>query len=49
MAEFMGQMIIDNLEGGKYTYNYVTDKRSDLKTGIDAYLILKERADLIVV
>ena len=48
MAEFMAQMIIDNPVGGKYTYNYVIGKRPDLKVGIDAYLTLKERTDLIV-
>jgi hypothetical protein len=48
MSEFMAQMIIDNPEDGKYTYTYVTGKRPDLKTGIDAYLTLTERTDLII-
>ncbi len=39
----MGQRIID----GAYTYDYVISKRPDLKTGIDAYLTEKGRADLI--
>ncbi|WP_243299144.1 hypothetical protein [Bacillus litorisediminis] len=43
MADYMGQRIID----GAYTYDYVISKRPDLKTGIDAYLTEKGRADLI--
>lgn len=43
MAAYIGQRIID----GAYTYDYVISKRPDLKTGIDAYLIEKERGDLI--
>ena len=43
MAAYMGQRIID----GVYTYDYVIIRRSDLKTGIDAYLTEKGRADLI--
>lgn len=43
MAAYMGQRIID----GAYTYDYVISKRPDLKEGIDAYLISKDRADLI--
>lgn len=43
MANYMGQRIID----GAYTYEYVMLKRSDLKTGIDAYLISKDHGDLI--
>jgi hypothetical protein len=43
MAEYMGQRIID----GAYTYNYVISKRSDLKAGIDAYLVSQGRQDLI--
>lgn len=39
----MGQRIID----GIYSYDYVISKRPDLKTGIDAYLISKDREDLI--
>jgi len=43
MAAYMGQRIIDEF----YTYEYVISKRLDLKEGIDAYLISKEREDLI--
>jgi hypothetical protein len=43
MALYMGQRIID----GVYTYEYVISKRPDLKEGIDAYLISKDRQDLI--
>ncbi|MCM3404894.1 hypothetical protein [Cytobacillus oceanisediminis] len=43
MADYMGQRIIDEA----YTYDYVISKRPDLKQGIDAYLISKEKADLI--
>jgi hypothetical protein len=43
MAAYLGQRIID----GAYTYDYVIPKRPDLKEGIDAYLIEKERPDLI--
>jgi hypothetical protein len=43
MAAYMGQRIIDEA----YTYDYVISKRPDLKEGIDAYLISKERGDLI--
>lgn len=43
MAAYMGQRIID----GAYTYDYVLSRRPDLKDGIDAYLVLKGRRDLI--
>jgi hypothetical protein len=43
MSAYMGQRIID----GVYTYSYVISKRSDLKDGIDAYLISQGREDLI--
>ena len=43
MAQYLGQRIID----GAYTYTYVVSKRSDLKTGIDAYLMEKSRTDLM--
>jgi len=43
MAAYMGQRIIDRA----YTYDYVISKRSDLKTGIDAYLTEKSRTGLI--
>jgi hypothetical protein len=49
MANFMAQMIIDNPVGGKYTYTYVVTKRPDLKTGVDEYLVSKNREDLIAV
>lgn len=45
MAAYMGQRIID----GAYTYDYVISKRPDLQEGIDAYLISKDRGDLITV
>lgn len=44
MAAYMGQRIVD----GVCAYTYVVGKRTDLKTGIDAYLIEKGRTDLIV-
>ena len=44
MANFMAQRIID----GRNEYIDVITARPDLKTGIDAYLILKGRKDLIV-
>lgn len=43
MAAYIAQRIID----GVYTYDYVVTRRPDLKTGIDAYLTEKGRADLI--
>lgn len=43
MAAYMGSRIIQ----GVYTYDYVISKRSDLKEGIDAYLIEQGRGDLI--
>jgi len=43
MANYMGQRIIDEA----YTYDYVLSKRSDLKEGIDVYLITKNRGELI--
>jgi hypothetical protein len=43
MAAYMGQRIID----GVYTYDYVISKRPDLQVGIDAYLLSKDRSDLI--
>lgn len=44
MGAYMGQRIID----GVYTYTFVITARPDLKRDIDAYLISKNRADLIV-
>jgi hypothetical protein len=44
MAAYLAQRIID----GAYTYDYVISKRPDLKEGIDAYLIEKGKANLIV-
>lgn len=43
MAAYLAQRIID----GSYTYDYVIQRRPDLKEGIDAYLISKGREDLI--
>lgn len=43
MAQYMAQRIIDDV----YTYAYVIGKKSNLKVGIDAYLIKKGRTDLI--
>ncbi|WP_185215599.1 hypothetical protein [Parageobacillus thermoglucosidasius] len=43
MAAYLAQRIID----GAYTYDYVIQRRPDLKKGIDAYLISKGREDLI--
>lgn len=43
MANYLGQRIIDEV----FTYDYVISKRPDLKVGIDAYLTLKGREDLI--
>jgi hypothetical protein len=43
MAAYLAQRIID----GAYTYDYVIQRRPDLKAGIDAYLIEKGREDLI--
>lgn len=43
MAAYMGQRIID----GAQDYTFVVTKRPDLKAGIDDYLILKDRQDLI--
>ncbi|MBA2874299.1 hypothetical protein [Thermaerobacillus caldiproteolyticus] len=43
MAAYLAQRIID----GAYTYDYVIQRRPDLKEGIDVYLISKDRGDLI--
>lgn len=43
MAAYLAQRIID----GAYTYDYVIQRRPDLKEGIDAYLIEKGRGELI--
>ncbi|MED0688205.1 hypothetical protein [Anoxybacillus ayderensis] len=43
MAAYLAQRIID----GAYTYDYVIQRRPDLKAGIDAYLREKGRGDLI--
>lgn len=43
MAAYLAQRILD----GAYTYDFVISRRPDLKAGIDAYLILKGREDLI--
>jgi hypothetical protein len=43
MAAYLAQRIIDEA----YSYDYVIQRRPDLKDGIDAYLISKGREDLI--
>lgn len=43
MAAYIAQRIID----GAYTYDYVISRRSDLKSGIDAYLTEQGQANLI--
>nr|WP_186322942.1 hypothetical protein [Paenibacillus xylanexedens] len=43
MAAYMGLRIIE----GAYTYEYVCEKRPDLKDGIDEYLIRQGRKELI--
>lgn len=43
MAAYLAQRIIN----GAYTYDFVIQRRPDLKEGIDAYLIEKGREDLI--
>lgn len=44
MADYMASRIIE----GAYDYTYVVTKLPNLKAGIDAYLILKEKEELIV-
>ena len=44
MAEYMAKRIIE----GAYDYEYVTNKRPDLKIGMDEYLTSINREDLIV-
>ncbi|WP_189244336.1 hypothetical protein [Anoxybacillus ayderensis] len=41
--DYLAQRIID----GTYTYEFVIQRRPDLKEGIDAYLCEKGREDLI--
>ncbi|MGG3846687.1 hypothetical protein [Aeribacillus pallidus] len=43
MAAYLAQRILD----GAYTYDFVIQRRPDLKVGIDAYLQEKGREDLI--
>lgn len=43
MAQYLAQRIIDE----KFTYNAVIAKYPQLKTDIDAYLVSKDRKDLI--
>jgi len=43
MAAYIAQRIIDKA----YKYEFVIERRPDLKEGIDAYLIEKGREDLI--
>lgn len=51
MAEYLAQRIIDgifdNSKEGMTGYQYVINKRSDLKIGIDMYLTEQGRTDLI--
>ncbi|HEY8805164.1 MAG TPA: hypothetical protein VIM42_08700 [Clostridium sp.] len=44
MADYLASRIID----GVYTYAYVISKKPTLKEGIDTYLSLQNRADLII-
>ncbi|WP_240371678.1 hypothetical protein [Anoxybacteroides rupiense] len=44
MAAYLAQRILD----GAYTYEFVIQRRPDLKEGIDAYLIEKGKVNLIV-
>lgn len=44
MAVYMANRIIT----GFFTYEYVIGKRPDLKEGIDEYLMLKGKEDLII-
>lgn len=43
MGHYMGQRIID----GAFTYDEVMAKRPDLKAGVEEYLTMKDRTDLI--
>ncbi len=43
MGHYMAQRIID----GAFTYNEVMTKRPDLKPGVEEYLVMKDRTDLI--
>lgn len=43
MAAYLAQRILD----GAYTYDFVIQRRPDLKSGIDLYLREKGREDLI--
>lgn len=43
MANYLAQRILD----GAYTYEFVIQRRPDLKEGIDAYLREKGREELI--
>ncbi|QPC47102.1 hypothetical protein [Mangrovibacillus cuniculi] len=43
MGAYLGQRIIY----GAFTYEYVIERRPDLKNSIDVYLIEKERQDLM--
>lgn len=47
MANYLAQRIIVGAFDEQGGYSYVVEKRPDLKEGIDAYLILKDRGDLI--
>ncbi|MET1173761.1 hypothetical protein [Paenibacillus amylolyticus] len=43
MASYMGMRIIE----GAYTYEYVCERRPDLRDGIDGYLVQQGREELI--
>ncbi|MCM3174465.1 hypothetical protein [Paenibacillus sp. MER 99-2] len=43
MAIYMGMRIIE----GAFTYEYVCERRPDLRDGIDAYLVQQGREELI--
>ncbi|MEK3776617.1 hypothetical protein MHB85_19145 [Paenibacillus sp. FSL K6-4396] len=43
MASYMGMRIIE----GAYTYEYVCERRPDLRDGIDAHLMQQGREELI--
>lgn len=44
----MGDYLASRIIEGAYIYEYVISKRPDLKEGIDAYLTLKGKEELIV-
>lgn len=48
MADYLASRIIDGAFDAQGGYSYVISKRPDLKEGIDAYLTLNEKKELIV-